>query len=240
MTESSLVVSLLVGSVAIPTEVATAERFENVEIRVIRPRYFNKRKKLELGGEMSGIMNETFIYTLLASGILTFHFTEQLAIEGGAALAFSIEKADKRILIDEFEIKTKIFKTKYLAWGSLLWTPIYGKWQLPSGRLIYFDTFLSLGYGMTGIEWVYTDFCQAPTSEDAEPLPPNATKSYPTILLGLGQRYFTSKKTAVRWDIKGHFLMYNRVDGECNPTDAEPGTGRHDNITLALGLSRFL
>ena len=41
------------------------QRFENVEIRVVRPRFFNKRKRFELGTQFSAIMNETFIYTFL-------------------------------------------------------------------------------------------------------------------------------------------------------------------------------
>ena len=27
---------------------------------------------------------------------------------------------------------------------------VYGKWQLPSGKLVYFDTFITAGGGMTG------------------------------------------------------------------------------------------
>ena len=38
------------------------ERFKNVEIRVIRPRYFTKRKRVELGAQFTSIMNESFIY----------------------------------------------------------------------------------------------------------------------------------------------------------------------------------
>ena len=226
-------------------ESATAERFKDVEIRVIRPKYFTKRKRLELGAQFTGIMNETFIYTFIASGLATFHFNEYIAIEGALGIAASIDKEDKRLLFDQFEIKTKIFRTKYLQWASLNWTPIYGKWQLSSGHLIYFDTFVSLGFGQTGIDWIYTDFCEQPDADGLaagtqSPIPGNRTVAYNTILYGLGQRYFLDKKNAFRWDIRGHSIMFDTLDGECDQSSGSSSQDIHQNITISLGMSRFL
>lgn len=243
--QRSFVVSLLLTSTLMFDDSSAQERFKNVEIRVIRPKFFNKMKRFELGAQFSGVMNETFIYTFLASGLATYHINEVLGIEGGVGYGVSIDKEDKRILFDEFKIKTKIFITEYLYWGSLLWTPVYGKWQLPGGRLVYFDTFLSAGFGQTGISWRYNDFCEAPDSDKiddgtASPIPADATIAYPTLLLGLGQRYFLDKKTAIRWDIRGHTLFYSEADSACDPQDAPEGSGTHQNITLSMGYSKFL
>ena len=223
------------------------ERFKNTEIRVIRPRYFQKAKRLELGGAVSGVMNETFIYTYLASGLLTYHFSEFIAVSASAALGVSIDKEDKRILFDEFEIKTKIFRTAYHAEASLELTPLYGKWQLPSGRLIYFDTFVTAGGGISGITWKYSDFCTDPDlrrNPSARPIPSDATKAYPTFLFGLGQRYFVKRDVAYRWDIKTHGVVYDRIDSECDPelaaSDGIAGSGQHFNITLQVGASKYL
>ena len=120
--------------------------------------------------------------------------------------------------------KTQIFRTQFNAEGAVQWTPIYGKWQLGSGRLIYFDTFFQAGGGLTGIAWEYDDFCDPPDFEnnpDAEPLPANTVKSYPGIMLGAGQRYFVSKKQSFRLDFKFHRFLYNTLDAECNPVDVE-------------------
>ncbi|MCX6130514.1 MAG: outer membrane beta-barrel domain-containing protein, partial [Proteobacteria bacterium] len=170
-----------------------AERFKDVEIRVIRPRYFTKSGKLELGAAINAIMNESFIYTFLGTGILTYHFSEEWAIEASGSYGLSIDREDKRILFDEFNIKTQIFRTSYLAQLGVQWTPIYGKWQLPSGKLVYFDTYFELGVGQTGVEWRYSDFCEAPDLKlepNAEGIPTNTTIGYPTFLAGIGQRYF--------------------------------------------------
>lgn len=240
------VLTLLGSSTFSESVVAKDNRFENVEIRVIRPRYFNKRGRFELGAELSTVMNETFIYTYLATGMMAYHFSETLALEFSGAFGFSIDKEDKRLLFEEFEIKTKIFRTLYLAEAALQWTPIYGKWQLPSGRLIYFDTYLAAGGGMTGIDWKYSDFCVAPDlskNPNAEPLPSDTVKAYPTFMLGLGQRYFLNKNMALKWNIRNHSMLYNKLDAECAPATVGEtgggGNGVHNNITLQFGASKF-
>ncbi len=226
---------------------AEAERFKNTEIRVIRPRYFNKSKRFELGAAFNAIMNESFIYTFMGTGIATFHFNEEWAIEGTLSYGLNVDREDKRVLFDEFDIKTQIFRTQYQAELALQYTPIYGKWQLPSGRLIYFDTYLSAGVGQTGIDWRYDDFCEAPsaTDKDAEALPTNVVKGYPTFMVGGGQRYFINRTTSYRFEIKFHRFLYNEIDAECSPLKAQ-ATGQqfasgasHDVITILLGISRF-
>lgn len=218
------------------------ERFKNVEIRVIRPRYFNKAGKLELGAQFTSIMNESFIYTFLATGILAYHFSESFAAEFSGAYGFNLDKEDKRVLFDEFGIKTKIFRTVYTGEANLQWTPIYGKWQTSSGRLIYFDTYIALGGGMSGIEWKFSDFCTEPNTavnSDAAPVPEDTTQTYPNFLFGIGQRYFVSKDMAWRWDLRNHSLIYQKEDSACDPTVEESGTGVHNNITLQFGASKF-
>jgi outer membrane beta-barrel protein len=233
---------LLVVFAAVPysrAEKDENERFKDVEVRVIRPKYFTKAKRFELGAQLTVIMNETFIYSFLATGLATYHFTESIALEAFLSYGFNIEKEDKRVLFDEFDIRTKIFRTTYQMGGVLQYTPIYGKWQLPSGRLVYFDTFLSFGGGMTGVTYKYSDFCTPPTKEGAAPIPDDATKAYPTFIAGIGQRYYLDKKTAIKWDIRGNFYFYNQADAECDPTSSVEGSATNNNITLQLGASKF-
>lgn len=226
---------------------AEAERFKDTEIRVIRPRYFNKAKRFELGAAMNAIMNESFIYTYMATGIVAFHFNEDWSIEAQLAYGFNLDREDKRVLFDEFDIKTQIFRTQYQAEVAIQYTPIYGKWQLPSGRLIYFDTYLTAGFGQTGVSWQYDDFCEAPNKDDpnAEALPGNAVKGYPTFMVGAGQRYFINRTTSYRFEIKGHRFLYNELDAECSPVKAQASgqtfasSAPHDVITILLGISRF-
>ena len=89
-----------------------------------------------------------------------------MALEVGASYGVSVDKDDKRILDDEFDIKTQILRTSYIINGGILWTPVYGKTQLPSGRLLYFDSFLHTSVGMTGVEYDYAQ-CIVPDSDSA-------------------------------------------------------------------------
>ncbi len=237
--------AILAGSHGLST-LAFAEsqddRFKDVEIRVIRPKFFSKRKRFELGADFSVISNQTFIYSYLLTGNATFHLTETWAIEGAGSYGFSIDKADKRDLDSEFSIKTEILRTKYMLDGALLWSPIYGKYQLASGRLIYFDTFLIGGLGMSGVEYKY-DNCEAKT-DTANPqnnyvVPSPQTKGYLSYVWGLGQRYFVNQTTSLKWSVRGHRFNYSKADGACNKETAPSGTDVHHNIVVQLGASKF-
>lgn len=223
-----------------------AERFQDVEIRVIRPRYFNKSKKFELGAQFSTILNETFIYTFMGTGLATFHFSEEWAVEGTVSIGFSVNKEDKRVLFDEFDIKTQIFRTLYNSEIAIQYTPMYGKWQLSSGKLVYFDTFFTAGFGTTGIDWRYNDFCDEPdfNNPGAEEVPSNVVEPYPTFMVGVGQRYFVSKTVSYRLDFRVHRFLYNTLDTECAPKQVRANNdfidnAVHDTITLQLGTSVY-
>lgn len=214
--------------------------FKGYEIRVIRPRYMAKRNRMELGGQGTLIMNQSFIYTLMATGLLDYHFSEMFALELGMSYGFSIDKEDKRILEDEYEINTQILRTQYIFGGGLVWTPIYGKTQLPSGQVVYFDSFLTFQGGMTGIQYTYEQ-CIVPPADKADELagkPAEQTKGYPTFTMGFGQKYFLSQTLSLRWDVRDYLFQYEKGDGSCTP-DVPIGTGIHQNITLQMGAATF-
>jgi outer membrane beta-barrel protein len=248
MLKKKLLQSTLAGvvvSLAASPAVAEIGDFGGYEIRVIRPKYMTKRGRVELGGQGLLIMNQSFIYTFMATGILDYHFSEMFAMEIAGAYGFSIDKEDKRILEDEFDIKTSILRTQYIFNGGLVWTPIYGKTQLPSGDLVYFDSFATFQAGMTGIEYTYEQ-CVVPPSDsagaaagDTTEKPPAKTVGYPTFLVGFGQKYFISQNTGLRWDVRDYFFQYQKADGSCDPAGGEAGSGLHQNVTLQLGASTF-
>lgn len=233
-----LLLGLIIASSMFPQELFSNE-FENNSIRVIRPRYFNKAKRLELGAQVSTIMNEAFIYTYMASGLAAFHLNEEWAVEGSFAYGLNIDKSDKRLLFDEFGIKTYILRVNYNGTAAVQWTPLYGKWQLSSGQLIYFDTYITAGGGMTGVSWLYSDFCEPPEAGDS-PLPPDTVISYPTGMLGVGQRYFVSKKVSYKIDLRLNRIFYSSGDQQCSAESSSSGeTIGHDTVTLQLGASYY-
>ncbi|MBP9707694.1 MAG: outer membrane beta-barrel domain-containing protein [Oligoflexales bacterium] len=223
--------------------IVKAEEFKDYEIRVIRPRYFTKAKRFELGSQALVVMNQTFIYSYLASGVLTYHFNEYLGLEMGGVYGFSNDKDDKGVLKRNFEIRTRILRTEYMMYGGVIATPIYGKYQMPGGTVIYFDTFVTATAGLTGINYKY-DWCptigEVPENQRAGFVAPEEkTVGYPTISVGMGQKFYINKNTALRWDIRNHSFTYDEKDSACNPDLATSSSSVFNNVTLQLGASRF-
>ena len=222
------------------------QRFENVEIRVVRPRFFNKRKRFELGAQFSAVMNETFIYTFMASGLANYHLNESWSLGVNGSFGLSMDKSDKRILFDNFEIKTKILRTLYSVDAEIQFTPIYGKWQMTGGKLVYFDTFLIGGAGMTGIQYRYSDFCTAPEAaqiaraDGPSALPPDKVVPYPSVVFGLGQRFFVSNNLAYNVSVKDNIVFPQVKDGSCDTYHPDTGTSDANyNIMLQIGASKY-
>lgn len=213
--------------------------FKGYEIRVIRPRFMSKRNRFELGAQSALIMNQSFIYTLMVSGMLDYHFSEMFAFEVNGQYGFKIDKEDKRLLESEFDISTQILQTQYVFSGGLLWTPIYGKTQLSSGQVVYFDDFIILQAGMTGIYYDYKQCEKSKNSsnqnQDSSPTP--KVVSYPSLNIGLGQKYFLTQDFSLRWDVKDNIFSYNTSDGACAPDDGVSDI--QNNITLSFGASTF-
>lgn len=208
------------------------ELFKSEEIRVIRPRYFNKSQRLELGSQAISIINQTFSYTFMGSATVVYHLNERWAGELFGSYGFDIDKEDKVLLGSApFNINTQISTPKYFAGSSILWTPMYGKYQLASDSLIYFDSFVSIGGGASGIEH---NFLHCKTVEKESEI-----FTYPFFSVGIGQRYFLSQNSSLRWDIKSFQPLVNSSDTECSE-NSETNYQIIQNITVNLGYAYFL
>lgn len=247
--------ALLLSSAALSTAqvqgATDPHRFRDFEIRVIRPKYLAKSMRFELGAQISAILNHPFIYTYLGSTNLTFHLGEALALEAQGSWGLSADRRAKTSLNQTFNIGTIIHRTQYIATGSVLWTPFYGKFQTFSDRLVYFDFFLSAGGGLTGIDYQF-DHCSENRDTSGQPksLNPQST-SYPSLAAALGQKVFLSKKLAFRWDINYMTFWVQPSDGSCaagtntqkaaqnDNTQTKKKETRKENVVLKIGISRF-
>ena len=112
-----------------------------------------------------------------------------------------------------------------------MWTPMYGKYQLRTGSLVYFDTFISGGGGMVGVREKY-EHCNESSR------PESTVFEYSYFEVGFGQRFFLSKDDSLRWDIKSPMFFSNTADSSCGG-DANGSRIFNQNIHLQMGYSRF-
>ena len=246
----SLTMLLLVGTVVGSPEVGWAqdadERFKNFEIRVIRPKYFTKSSAFELGIQIGAIVNDPFLYTFHSHLNLTYHLTEGLGFELSGAYGLSLDRVEKTVLEDKFSIRPNLYRPQHFGGGALVWTPVYGKFQISGNRLAYFDFFILAGGGVTGIQYRLND-CGINTvtaAQKATQSPPTSKVSnYMTGQVGGGQKIFLNKKSALRWDFISQIFPANSSDSICASTSGKASASQSREIKMSilikLGFSRF-
>ena len=205
---------------------------EEYQINVIRPKFFVKKSRTELGADLTAVLNQTFTYTYLLSGAIIYHITDSWGLGVTGAYGLTVNKEDRDVLQDKFGITVDIFTTEWIAEASLLWTPVYGKYQLSSGRLIYFDTYVSAGLGGMGIA------IEEKKNNNKSVKTPHSCLSY---VIGAGQRFYLSKKTSLRWQIRDHIIQYNGP--RCSPAAPEGNEQPHSlyhTIVTQVGISYFI
>lgn len=218
----------------LPFPALAAPTFQSYDIRTIRPRYFSKVGKVEAGLGLSAIMNQSFLYSFLGTGILTWHFSEALAAEGQVSYGQSFDREEKRVLKDDFGISTVVLSTESMANARVVWTPSYGKYLLGESKIVYFDTFVTAGVGKTGIHFNF-DHCDDPVAASRA----DVVKQYDTGILGLGQRHFLDQSSELRIGAEVQRFLVDTRDASCLP-DAPSARKSADNVVLFIGWSLFL
>lgn len=223
---------VLIGAV-LPAQSATSAQYKNSEIRVVRTQLVDKQNRLELGIQSAFITNQTFIYTLMGGAQATLHFNDLLAFEANFLAGLSIDKSSKtRLQSEDYNIFLPVGRTSWIGVGALHISPVYGKFQF-GNNLIYADTYLSLGGGMTGIEYFY-ETCKTVNRPEYP-----ATFPYPTFAAGVGQRFFVSDQFSLRYELRTTALIVNKDDSECE-AGGTTATYEDYHATLILGFSYYL
>jgi outer membrane beta-barrel protein len=195
------------------------ELFKDVEVRVIRQKYFQKSSRIELSASFNAVMNQAFIYSTLGNAQLGYHINEEFGFFGGGGAGVTNKKSDCLLLGDKFRIEPDV---KYISkWygAGINYTPIYGKYQLSSGDVLYFDWYFGAEIGQAILT-------QGSVQCDPQSAKPPETPTVIQTTFSTGQRFFISKDAAAIWNIK--FLT------------VDPTGDYQSNILLSLGMSYFL
>jgi outer membrane beta-barrel protein len=207
---------------------------EVIDTQVIRPRFFSKRNSLEISSEGVVITNQSFIYTYMLSAQADYHFNEYVGAELEYAYGWSVDKKEKTTLVDDFDIRTQIDRVQSMILGGITLTPMYGKYQLSESSLLYFDTFISVGGGVTGIDYQYDQCIQSKGYVAPSP----RVVQYPTAFVGIGQRFFVGNRGSLRYDIRSHFYQGDSADGACD-VQAPSSLSISQTVTIQLGYSYY-
>lgn len=217
-------------------------KFDNFDVRVIKNKYFQKRFRPEFELGFGAIMNKTFTNTALGGGRLTFHLSETWALSGEGHYGVSFRSNDCKVLGSKFEIEPLIDTMKWWAGGGLAYTPVYGKFQIPTGQVIYFDWFFTVGAGTAQIEHKEVNTCfegaTAPqvdgNNNEIDPTENDVIKNRLLIHYGTGQRYFLNESFSLNW----HFRLMN-VQPTSNENAISAFTSQ-PSVVLGMGASYYL
>ena len=113
---------------------------------------------------------------------------------------------------------------------DIKWTPIYGKYSYFNEKIIPFDLYFSLGFGMTDPRIAASSGGATIASVDS---------SY-TVKLGTGQIFAITKWMAFRWDMSLHMIQAKTEtrDSVSNALLASDDS-LNNNLFLNVGLSFF-
>lgn len=219
---------------------AHAEQFKEYEVRVIKNKFFQKRMRLELSGSTSAIMNKSFITTVLGGASLGFHFTESIGAYGEGHVGYTFKSSDCNTLGKSFRIEPLLDITNWWAGGGVAYTPIYGKYQMGSGRVVYFDWIFTLGGGLVDVLHKEHDTCVDPNDRlpneapDAGALNQRAQKIH--LNVGTGQKFYLNENLSLNWNLKVMAISPFFEDGFMGAINGF----RSPSILLMLGASYFL
>lgn len=232
----------LLISLGVCTSVMADEQFKDVEVRVIKNKSFQKRMRLEAGANMGAIMNKSFVYTYIGSLSLGFHITESFGVFGEGGYAFTANKADCTTLGDRFLIEPIISQLNWLAGGGLSYTPIYGKYQLASGDVIYYDWYFTGGGGIAGVKMrglsgVNKSETSCIPAAKKNPAPGalqqlDPVRSTTQLSFMTGQRIFVDKNLSVNWNLRWMVVQ--------PPVAGATLANGESNMILAFGVGYFL
>lgn len=197
------------------------------DIAVIQRRYLPKTGRFELYVAGGTNLNDAFFVGNGVNLRLGYYFREKW----GAEFVYSYIQNDNRDVTNELlnrGINTEGMVSTNSFYGiDLKWTPIYGKYAYFNEKIIPFDLYFSLGFGMTEPKIGNSVAGSTTVSIDTAP----------TVRLGTGQIFAITKWMAFRWDLSWHF--FNATSTITQNTGTSKSEELHNNLFLNVGLSFF-
>lgn len=165
------------------------------EFRVIQNKIFTKRKRVELGAHLGIYQRAEFDESLTPGLFFGYHFDDEYAISSTAYYFINSRNNVTETVKNRNGIDVP-YNEEVFYWDlALEWTPIYGKFSLLGQKVSHFDAYIAPSIGVIGTKSTY----DAPEAAGDPEIPnPRDVNIFPTIGLGLGQRFFLSKTMMIK------------------------------------------
>ena len=170
---------------------------ENLNIVVIRPKFFIQSQKFELSMFGSKRVNESFLNTFLLGFSGTYNFSEYAGLEiQGAKGIVNHNYIMNRLKI--FTVDTDVEELKYLFSSSFLFSPAYGKFQINRDIVIYINTYFVTGFVFSCMNYNKSNY--------------HDIKLENGFLIGIGQRVFYKKWFSFMYSLRSHIYKLKPLD----------------------------
>lgn len=207
-------------------------------ISVLQKRYLPKTFRFEFNLSSLATINHTFFHLGGVSSRIGFFIREDhgFGVEGMALLS-PIFKAvtNEMIGAPNFILPYNVVLPQFYGGAYYKWTPVFGKFALLNRRIIYFDTYMTLGGGVNklldGVQEIRNQIAKKGLKLSNEGVGLSLPKPYfPALSFGFGQMFSITQDWAFNWELKliYNFVQYNN-DQVYTPTD----------INLSLGMNYY-
>ncbi len=214
-----------------PEEIEDLKQLETFSnIAVIQKRYLPKTKRFEFYVAGSTNLNDAFFVGNGLNARLGYNFSEKWGLEA----MYSFIQNDNRDVTNELLEKGVTTEGSVSTDGyygiDIKWTPIYGKYSYFNEKIIPFDLYFSLGFGMTDPKIAASSGLDTISS----------VESPYTIKLGTGQIFAITKWMAFRWDMSFHMISATTtVRDSSDNSILREDSSVNNNLFLSIGLSFF-
>ncbi|MEM6531891.1 MAG: outer membrane beta-barrel domain-containing protein [Myxococcota bacterium] len=186
-----------------------AERIPSVTRRT-----FVKKGRLQIAPTLGLSLNDPFYDHITVGAALHYHVVESLSIGFNGNYSITLDN-DVGVAGGVGEFTNQFDRAAYTAFLEVAWAPIYGKLSLLAENVLHFDTYISVGGGVVGLD-----------------------QGDPAIAgsVAIGQHYFMNDWMALRIEVRDQIFTMARAVGPEVVEDSQ----LQNLLTFTIGLAFYV
>ena len=212
-----LVLGLALSGVAHAQDTIDLGVLKNSDISVVQKMLYTKEGRTELAMHVGVMPFDAYSTTPLAMVSYGSFMSESLGWEVALGAGYGLKTADyKELEGPMYGVAPDAYRYLLSASGDVQWSPIYAKMNLGGQKILHYDV-----YGLAGLDLSVKDSMVLPELEVAVA---------PGAVLGIGGRFYLSKNSAVRVQLRDEVVVEIR-----SPTTG--GTHLDHQLSVTAGFA---